>query len=293
MMSLVLSSQFLVCATALNTTTLINASALSTSNTSVALSTTSTSNSTSQSAFQLKSSKRGLVHISDSATPIDDSIWTSSPSDLTWYYNYLETPSTVYESTSLAFIPMLWGAPSTTSDTSFLQSIKSQINNGSNITYVMSFNEPDGTSLTGGSDVDATTAAAVWKTNLEPLRKLNVSLGAPAVTGGSTGWTWLQEFFTACDGGCHPDFLPVHWYGSFDGLASHITEIFDVYPNMTVWVTEFALTNATLADTQSFFNQSCEYFDGLRFVLSRIFYAAIANKCQQRHALLIFRVIQE
>lgn len=219
---------------------------------------------TSADTFQLRSSKRGLIYIPNSAYPDDDKIWIKSTSDLTWYYNYKQGPSAIYEKSGLSFVPMLWGAPASTSDTTFLKNITAQVEGGANITYVMSFNEPDGTSATGGSNVDASTAAKVWKTQLEPLKKLNITLGAPAVTGGSAGWTWLQEFFTACDGGCSADFLPVHWYGNFDGLASHISQIETTYPNMTIWVTEFALDDSTLSDTQTFFNQSCEYLDKLR-----------------------------
>jgi len=35
------------------------------------------------------------------------------------------------------------------------------------------------------------------------------------------------------------------------------------YPGVPVWVTEYALDNDTLTNTQSFFNQTAEYFDSL------------------------------
>lgn len=38
------------------------------------------------------------------------------------------------------------------------------------------------------------------------------------------------------------------------------------YPNQTIWVTEYALANADLADTQSFFNESMDYFDRLDYI---------------------------
>lgn len=215
-------------------------------------------------AFQAHSAKRGLVYIPNATYPNDYKIWIQNGSDLTWYYNYEYYPSAVYENSKLEFVPMLWGAPSSSSDTTFLSNVTAQIAGGANINYVMSFNEPDGTSSTGGSVISPALAASTWKREIEPLRKLNITLGAPAVTGGSTGWTWLQEFFTACDGGCSADFLPVHWYGNFDGLASHLGEISSTYPNMTIWVTEWALPDSNLADTQDMFNTSCEYFDRLQ-----------------------------
>ncbi len=77
---------------------------------------------------------------------------------------------------------MLW-SPSTT----FLASVQSMISSGTNITHVLTYNEPDGTSSTGGSDVDPAVAATNWIAQVEPLRKLGVKTGAPAVTGAPGG----------------------------------------------------------------------------------------------------------
>lgn len=208
------------------------------------------------------SSKRGLIYIPNSDFPEDDQIWIEKGSDLTWYYNYKMYPSPEYvNNTSLEFIPMLWGAPSSFSDTTFLENVTAQLYEGANITYVMGFNEPDNTGETGGSDVDPSDAAKYWKKQMEPLRKLNISLGAPAVTGGSAGFDWLSSFEDACDGGCNFDFIPIHWYGSFDGLASHIADVLAIYPDKKIWVTEFALDNSGLTDTQEFFQTAVTYLD--------------------------------
>ncbi|KAL3426464.1 hypothetical protein PVAG01_03255 [Phlyctema vagabunda] len=213
-------------------------------------------------SYSTRSSKRGLVYVPSSDNPTDDDIWTKNGSDLTWYYNYQYYPSASFiNDTSLEFIPMLWGAPSSTDDTTFRTNVTEQILGGANITYAMGFNEPDGTNAYGGSNVDPDLAAEIWIRELEPLRKLGVTLGAPAVTGGSEGWAWLQKFFTACAGQCTAEFIPVHWYGNFDGLSSHIEDIESVYSNMTIWVTEYALNNASLTETQEFFKTSAEYFD--------------------------------
>ena len=210
---------------------------------------------------QSPSSKRGLVYVPKDH-PSDDGLWDSTSSDLTWYYNYGSTPSPAYDnSTKLQFVPMLWGAPPTTNDTTFLDDVKAQIKGGANITYVMTFNEPDGTSSTGGSGVDSETAAEIWINEVEPLKKDGVKLGAPAVTGAPTGFTWLQQFFTACNGKCNPDFISVHWYGNFEGLASHVGQVRGTYPNMTIWVTEYADNDVDLVDSESFYNQSSQFFD--------------------------------
>lgn len=207
------------------------------------------------------SSKRGLVYVPSTKNPSDDRFWDSSTSDLTWYYNYGSTPSPSFQnSNKLQFVPMLFGANDSSSDTTFLDDVQSQIKQGAKIPYILSFNEPDGQG-NGGSDISADLAAKTWIREIEPLKELGVKLGAPAVTGATTGFTWLQNFFTACKGKCSVDFIPIHWYGNFEGLASHIGQIRGTYPNMTIWVTEYADNDVSLAETQSFYNSSSQYFD--------------------------------
>ncbi|KAF9695021.1 hypothetical protein EKO04_006727 [Ascochyta lentis] len=214
-------------------------------------------------AAQSTSSKRGLCYVPSQKYPGDDSIWVGSGSDLTWYYNYQAEPSDAYKNNkNIQFVPMLWGARDSDTGTPFYDSVKRQLDGGANISYVLGFNEPDGGHSTGGSALPVDLAAARWKAEMEPLKKLGIKLGAPAVTGAASGWTWLQNFFTECDGGCTPDFIPVHWYGNFEGMASHIGSVMATYPNMTVWVTEYGLPNQDLKTTQEFYNMSKNAMDG-------------------------------
>ncbi|KAF2729012.1 hypothetical protein EJ04DRAFT_448146 [Polyplosphaeria fusca] len=208
------------------------------------------------------SSKRGLCHVPSDDHPSDDKIWIDTAgSDLTWYYNYKPDPSQAYASSNLKFVPMLWGASANDKGTPFLDSVTKQLDDGKKIEYVLGFNEPDGTSETGGSDVPPDVAASSWISQIEPLKKQGVKLGAPGVTGSPGGITWLEDFFSACDGGCNPDFIPVHWYGNFEGMASHIGQVAGTYPNMTIWVTEWGFPNQDLDDTQDFYNQSVGMLD--------------------------------
>lgn len=224
-------------------------------------------------ALAATSSKRGLCYVTPdkSSWSSDDNIWDNSSSDLTWYYNYKPQPNSEYDSSKLQFVPMQWGAVSNpTTDMSFYNAVKGLIQGGMNITYVLGMNEPDGCAY-GGSCVDATTAAQMWKTQFEPLRRdFGVKLGAPAVTGAPTGFTWLQNWFTACSQvssngtSCIVDFIPAHFYGNFQGLASHLGQINGTYQNISaIWLTEFALDNDDLKDTQDFFNQTTTWLDGL------------------------------
>lgn len=156
---------------------------------------------------------------------------------------------------------MLFSASSSSTSTSFLDDVTNQIKSGANISYVLGFNEPDGTSSTGGSAIPADLAAQTWIREIQPLRSKGIKLGLPAVTGAPSGFTWLQNFFTACNGQCVADFIPVHWYGNFEGLASHVGQVRAAYGNLTMWITEWADPPASLTDSDSNFNMSREFFD--------------------------------
>jgi hypothetical protein len=128
---------------------------------------------------------------------------------------------------------MLWGAPASLSDTTFVDQVKGLISGGRNITHIMSFNEPDGSTQYGGSDIDPTIAAQVWVNNIIPLQKLGIKAGLPACTGGWGGLPWTRQFLGNCSKliststqtkNCSFEFVPLHWYGNFEGLASHIGE---------------------------------------------------------------------
>lgn len=186
-------------------------------------------------AGPLSSPKRGLVFTPNATTRIDDTIWVQKPTDLTWYYNYQPEPESTFDDipqSEFEFVPMLWGAPATPDDTSFLKTVKSLIKDkGINITNVLSFNEPDAPSSWGGSDMEPAAAAQIWVNNLIPLQEMGVRVGLPSCTGAPAGLTWLQNFLGECSkliskGGktknCTYDFLTLHWYDNFGGLASHM-----------------------------------------------------------------------
>lgn len=172
------------------------------------------------------SAKRGLVFVPSAKHVADNQIWVEGTSDISWYYNYNVQPSATYANRTqeeFEFVPMLWST-----STTFATDVQALISGGRNISHVLAYNEPDGTTATGGSAILPATAAANWISQIEPLRKLGVKAGAPAVTGSSGGFTWLDSFFTACSSlgtNCTVDFIPIHWYGDFSGLASHMGQV--------------------------------------------------------------------
>ncbi|KAK6853783.1 hypothetical protein PG995_010595 [Apiospora arundinis] len=232
------------------------------------------------------SNKRGLVFVPNEKWPQDSQIWIKPGTDLSWYYNYEPNPSPSYADTTqdkFEFVPMMWGK---TADTKFLDSVTQQIDGGRNISHVLGFNEPDG-AISGGSNLDPESAAQIWVKNMEPLAKRGVKLGMPAVTGSDRGVKWTKNFAQACakalsaDGGnknCTFDFLPVHFYGSFEGLASHMGSLSASFPNVTQWITEYNWDNQDLKTTQSFFNTTCEYFDRLQSVARYSFFGSFRSK---------------
>jgi hypothetical protein len=207
------------------------------------------------------SPKRGLIYIGNPKHLNDDSIWTRSGSDLTWYYNYGISPTPDLSGSSLEYVPQLWGSPSAPG--AFYNAVKSLKDQGANISYVLGFNEPDGPTKTGGSNISPSQAAAWWISEIEPLKNLGIQLGAPATQGNSAGITWLTNFLNSCKGGCTFNFLPIHYYGAFEGFASYVGQSYSTFGNKTIWVTEFALPNASLNDTQAFYNQSTRFLDQL------------------------------
>ncbi|EON64224.1 hypothetical protein W97_03454 [Coniosporium apollinis CBS 100218] len=217
-----------------------------------------------------RSQKRGLVYVASSEHPEDDLIWAQDCANISWYYNYGHMPSIPFASDSgilrkrqaatsspILYIPMLWGDfPG-----SFLSDTVARIQAGERVPYVLGFNEPDLGFDVGGSSITPARAAEVWVQQLEPLRGYGVSLGAPAVSGSQGGFAWLRDWFAACAGRCNPDFLPAHYYGDFSGLAGHLGQIKGTYPNLTIWVTEFAYAHSSARNSEIFLNQTLNYFD--------------------------------
>lgn len=240
-------------------------------------------------AAAAKNYKRGLVFTPNSTFPGDNSIWVKPPTDLSWYYNYDMVPSPAFAGISqkdFEFIPMLWGA-SDPDDTRFFTTVRDLVKvKGINITTVMSFNEPDGPTAWGGSDMLPSLAAKSWVKNIIPLQKMGIKAGLPACTGGWGGVPWLRQFLGNCSqlistGGqtqnCTYDFVPIHWYGNFDGLASHIGTYAAAFPNTSIWVTEYNYDNQPLGDTQWFFNASLNYLDKLSEIGRYTFFGAFRS----------------
>ena len=144
---------------------------------------------------------------------------------------------------------------------------------GNRISHVLTFNEPDGDTSTGGTNSSPSHAAQVWQDVIAPLRSppYNLKVSLPATTGSPRGLEWLRDFNTSCyrlnrTNGCAFDFIATHWYGDFGGLSSWLGQIHELYPSKPVWLTEFAIPRVSVEETAGFMNQSLPYLDGLEYV---------------------------
>lgn len=81
---------------------------------------------------------------------------------------------------------------------------------------------------------------------------MGIRAGLPAPSGSTEGLPWIRQFLGNCSEitgeDCVYDFVTLHWYGNFEGLASHIGEYVATFPGKSIWVTEYNLDHAALRD---------------------------------------------
>ncbi|KAK0383137.1 hypothetical protein NLU13_9050 [Sarocladium strictum] len=231
-------------------------------------------------------SKRGLGLIS--STPDSDiSFLTSNESAISWYYTWspYAHPSI---SPDVVFFPLLHGIDA--AEDSELHSILDRAPESS--THILTFNEPDHGTDDGGSDISPEDAAKAYIEYIVPLRKgkdggRTWNISHPSVTGSGKGLDWLRDFNSSCyemdsKNGCPTDFIAVHWYGDFAGLASHMGVLRDFYGNGTdseddippMYVTEMAFAGEDADANVAMLNESMKYLDGKDWVQGYAWFGA-------------------
>ncbi|ODN78071.1 hypothetical protein L198_08022 [Cryptococcus wingfieldii CBS 7118] len=195
-----------------------------------------------------------------------------SGTQISSYYTWSPNPvvptaddSDIYD-VPFSFVPMLWGCTSQSETDAFLEQLAG---NFSNVTLtpsrdILGFNEPD---HAGQAECTPSQAAQVWVDVLEPLKEKGYRLGSPAVTGGDTGKQWMIDWYSACNGGCNPDFTAVHWY---DPVAQDFIEHIQHYHNeydLPIWVTEYAPQNFSVYNsTTGLYDDQATYIEIQRFM---------------------------
>ncbi|ROV87205.1 hypothetical protein VSDG_09941 [Cytospora chrysosperma] len=229
------------------------------------------------------SSKPGLAYIDTHEADID--LLLSAKSSISWYYTWSLYASTDINST-IPFVPLVHGL----SDASSLSAID---NLPATSTHLLTFNEPDGTTSSGGSSISPSDAAQAYISDIVPLRTSSSrswKISHPSVTGSDEGLDWLRQFNAACweidsSNGCPTDFIAMHWYGDFAGLASWLGTLREYYvtnsssgavdpDDMKFWFTEMALPQQSEDDTVAMMNQSMAYLDGLDYVEAYAWFGA-------------------
>ncbi|KAF5022857.1 hypothetical protein F66182_5090 [Fusarium sp. NRRL 66182] len=215
------------------------------------------------------SSKRGLAYHGDEHES-DNSLLTSNNSEIAWYYTWSLWPSDQIGS-SLTFLPLIHGL-----DDASDSDLESRLNRlPESSTHLLTFNEPDGETDTGGSAISAQEAAQAYLEYIVPLRSWTNSrsrewsISHPSVTGSPRGLEWLREFNESCydidDDGCPTDFIAVHWYGDATGLENWLQTLREFYdeiaPDAPFWITEMALPQADEDATFSMMNESLSSLD--------------------------------
>jgi hypothetical protein len=222
-------------------------------------------------------SKKGIAYIPYGYGD-DYNLLLSSRSPLDWYYTWYPDPApadTFYgnKSSSIEFVPTLKSLQNIT------DAVLHSLPNVTTSKYLFTFNEPDGTVESGGSDLSPQDAARVYIDKIVPLRS-RFQLSHPAVTGSERGMKWLKDFNAACwsidpKNGCPLDFVVVHWYGDFLGMTSWIgqlaswyngTENVGLQGQLRMWVTEIGLPQGSNESNWAVLNQTMPYLDQLPYV---------------------------
>ncbi|KAG6837938.1 hypothetical protein H0H93_008332 [Arthromyces matolae] len=173
------------------------------------------------------------------------------------------------KSLGLHGVPMLWGEKQIAD---FVKIVKKGYANA-----VLGFNEPN---QQGQSDMSPEYGAQLWKQYIQPLQSQGYSLISPAPTNAASGVTWLQSFFTACDG-CHFDGIAVHWYGTdpqaFISYMEHIHTTF----GKPIWVTEYACQNfgsgaqCSSDDVWNFMTVTKNWMDATDYIAHYFYFGAM------------------
>ncbi|TDL16218.1 hypothetical protein BD410DRAFT_755621 [Rickenella mellea] len=131
----------------------------------------------------------------------------------------------------LTFMPMLW---SDASDkvAAFQNLVKPGYAN-----VAMGFNECNEPSQ---SNMSPQQAATSWKRYLEPLVAQDYKLVSPSTSTSTNGFTWMQNFFTICSGGCTVSYMSLHYYGTtFTGFQAYAQNWHDAF-GRPIMFTEYA-----------------------------------------------------
>jgi hypothetical protein len=161
-------------------------------------------------------------------------------------------------------------------------------------THLLSFNEPDGTTGSGGSSIKPEDAAKAYIDYVVPFRDgksggRNWKISHPSTTGSPNGLEWLRSFNESCykidsKNGCPADFVAAHWYGAYDGLTAWLGTLDEFYNTnstrdtpLKIWVTEMALPQQSEEATVQMMNTTLPHLDKLEYVEKYAWFGAFRS----------------
>ncbi|KAG6874374.1 hypothetical protein C0995_015110 [Termitomyces sp. Mi166 len=214
-------------------------------------------------------SKRGMA-FSAAETPGDILNANQTKSQISWQYDWGSSPPEYLAVDGIEYIPMQWGSANIEGFADAVQTqgaktilVRRSIFDfcGENLIFEKAFNEPD---FDQESNIQPLEAVNLWNKYLEPMKAHGIRLGAPAVT--ASGQPWLAQFMQGCSN-CSIDFIPLHWYGDgVEGFYNYLWQVHNTYPNISLWVTEFASTSSNATEVANFLNASTAYMDTLPWI---------------------------
>ncbi|KAJ1323775.1 glycosyl hydrolase [Microdochium nivale] len=239
-------------------------------------------------------SKRGISYHNDTAAA-DYDVLLAESSPVSWYYTWSPRPGPAAEvfpwgfRADVEFVPTIHGTGRLDQDIADLDRLNASSR------HLFTFNEPDEPAATGGSNLSPRAAAEAYIARIVPLRS-RFRISHPSVTGSQRGFAWLAAFHDECrkidpKHGCPADFVVVHWYGGFDGLAGWLAQLRQWYTEagyvaaaaatagdgssgtttavsaaLPFWLGELGIPGAPMDANLAMMSQTLPYLDSLPWV---------------------------
>lgn len=242
--------------------------AASTSKSSAKASSTSSSAKSVSTASTSTGKKVGLAWANGDSNTLSNFVSSHTQYLYTWSPEY--PPNT--KSLGLTPMPMLWG-PNQINDFKKLV-VKGYAN------IACGFNEPN---EDGQSNMDPGYGATLWIEYLEPLLNEGYELLAPTTSSNPNGRTWVDNWYTACKGKCHPTYHGVHYYDvTAQGMITYIEQWHSAY-GKPIMVTEFACQNfnggsqCSVSETDAFWKTVVEWMEASSFVTAYFGFGIMTN----------------
>ncbi|KAK7757611.1 hypothetical protein SLS62_000626 [Diatrype stigma] len=231
----------------------------------------------------IATSKRGISFMPETPSSDYDILLSSNSSPIAWYYTWSPIPAPAEQifpwgdGSDIEFVPTLHSI----GDGDLAEDIEKLSNLTDASKHLFTFNEPDGTTDSGGSAIGPREAAVAYIQQIVPLRA-RFKISHPSVTGSERGLQWLRDFELACreidpEDGCPTDFVVAHWYGDLGGLAWWLGQLVDLYVNggqhgfeseydLEIWVKELGIPAEPEEANLAMMEQALPYLDGLGYV---------------------------